>query len=72
MIARATFHVESVMKFRSLMATQQVGPISETFVPWCLCEKQNTAWLAHLTVQRPVPVPIVYEGLSFDEGFRTN
>jgi GxxExxY protein len=28
--------------------------------------------LAGLTVQRQVPVPIVYEGLSFDEGFRAD
>ncbi len=28
--------------------------------------------LAGLSVQRQVPVPIVYEGLSFDEGFRAD
>ena len=28
--------------------------------------------LAGLTFQRQVPVPIVYEGISFDEGFRAD
>jgi GxxExxY protein len=28
--------------------------------------------LAGLTVHRQVPIPIVYEGISFDEGFRAD
>ncbi len=28
--------------------------------------------LAGLTVQRQVPIPIIYEGISFDEGFRAD
>jgi hypothetical protein len=49
------------------MVNQQGVPISETSVLPCLCEKQNIAELARLTVQRPDIYKLIVDRLAGGE-----
>ncbi len=74
LVAKGALHDENeigtIIVDQAIKLPQTLGPgLLETVYETILARKLEQAGLE---VQRQVPIPIVFEGMSFDEGFRAD